>query len=343
MKQACAALFAVSLVADLQAQAGAITGRVVARGSGEPMPYAIVALPSLNIERFADDSGRFYFGDLRSGSMAVRVRRLGYVPVDTIVRVGDEAISIELERVAMTLAGITVVAHPPCLTPGLPAAPADSLLVTILNQVRLNAEQYKFLVTQYPFYYMSEIVRSSRMKKTGETRYDARLMHRQDARVESKYKPGRVLAWRAGATAFQIPGLIDFADRDFLGAHCFHLRGTEVVEEEALVRVDIVAAERIKDPDVNGSIYLDPGSFQVVRTVLRLSKITRDIGFLEDFEVTTMFREVMPSIPVIWRVSSVQKIDPRTRMAIDAAWETINFMGYQFLKRKPGDDAKRSP
>jgi len=104
-----------------------------------------------------------------------------------------------------------------------------------------------------------------------------------------------------------------------------------------------VAAERIRDPDVNGTIYIDPKTYQVRRTVLRLSKISRNIRYLEDFEVTTDFREIMPSIPVIAAVSSVEKIDPDTKMAFDIAYESHKLAGFEFLKRKPGEDPRRVP
>ncbi|MGH7677675.1 MAG: hypothetical protein ACRENU_04350, partial [Gemmatimonadaceae bacterium] len=229
----------------------------------------------------------------------------------------------------------------PCLEPGPPTMEKDSTLATILYQIGMNAEQYKLLTKRYPFYYVHEAVRSSRDKKGGKTRIDAHELRQQDGRTESRYSAGRVVARRYGRSFFQIPGLMDFADPDFMLNHCFHVRGTEIVGDEVLIRVDVVAAERIKTPDVNGSIYLDPGSFQVTRTVLRLSKVTRDIDYLTDFEIVTLFREIMPSISIIGSVSSTQTIDPKSRMQIDTAWETLKLVGYQFVKDKPGDEVRK--
>jgi len=263
-----------------------------------------------------------------------------------VVTVGEgraDTVRIELARVVTQLGGITVTAHPPCLNPGPPETRMDAALSVIFSQIRMNAEQYKLLSEQYPFAYTVEIIRSSRLKRDGQLSIDSHQMRRIESKTSWKYKPGRVVARRGVDYFFHIPTLVDFADRDFLAQHCFHFGGREQVNDEDLIRVHVVAAERIRDPDVNGTIYIDPKTYQVRRTVLRLSKISRNIRYLEDFEVTTDFREIMPSIPVIAAVSSVEKIDPDTKIAFDIAYESHKLAGFEFLKRKPGEDPRRVP
>lgn len=329
------------------AQKNSVVGVVVARETGERLAYSIVGLPTIGRERFATDSGVFYFGELSSGTLPLRIRRLGYTPLDTFVTIGagqPDTVRIALSRVAMQLSGITVRAHPPCMGPGPPVVQKDSVLSVIFSQIRLNAEQYRFLAEQYPFYYVLEVIRSSRLKRDGQTRIDSHVRTRLDGKSDWKYKPGRVFSRRRGGYFFHIPTLVDLADRDFLAQHCFHFGGMERVDDGDLIRVDLVAAERIKDPDVNGTIYLDPRTFQVRRTVLRLSRIPRTISHvLQDFEVTTEFREIMPSIPIITHVHSVETISPNNKIAFDAAYETQKFAGFEFLRRRPGDDVKRTP
>jgi hypothetical protein len=208
----------------------------------------------------------------------------------------------------------------------------------------MNAEQYKFLSDQYPFFYLLEITRSSKLKSDGQIRMDSHVMQRVDAKSPWKYRPGRVLE-RQGMRGwfFHIPTLVDFAERAFLEQHCFHFGGTELVDDDTLVKVNVVAAERINDPDVNGTIYVDPRSFQVRRTVLRLSRIPRDMKELLDLEVTTTFREVLPSIPIIASVPSIQKYDPASKLAYDEAYEIQKLVGHKFMKRKPGDDTGKTP
>jgi hypothetical protein len=62
-----------------------------------------------------------------------------------------------------------------------------------------------------------------------------------------------------------------------------------------------------------------------------------------DLEVTTTFREIMPSIPVIAEVYSIQTLDPLSLSAFDTAYEEHHLVGFQFLKGKPGEQAKRKP
>jgi len=113
--------------------------------------------------------------------------------------------------------------------------------------------------------------------------------------------------------------------------------------EQAMIRIDVVAADRIKEPDVNGSIYLDPFTYQVRRTVLRLSRPIKQMKDVTDLEVTTNFREIMPSIPVIAEVYSVQALDPMSLSAFDTAYEEQHLIGFRFLKGKPGEQTKRKP
>jgi hypothetical protein len=339
---------AVACVASAQHAPGkSVVGIVIARGSGEPLAHSIVALPALGRERFATDSGVFSFAELPSGPMALRVRRLGYVMQDTIVTIGaqsSDTIRIELTRVALQLGGITVSAPPPCVNPGPVSARADATLSVILNQVRLNAEQYRMLTEQYPFDYTMDIIRSSRLKTDGQTRIDSRRSFRyQAAKANWKYRPGRVVTRRGVDYMLHIPTLVDFADKDFLAHHCFHFAGNARVEDEDLIRVDVVASERIRDPDVNGTIYLDARTFQVRRTVFRLSRVTKQIRPTTDFEITTDFREILPSIPLISTVQSVERLDPDTEIAFDVAWETQKLAGFEFLKGKPGEDVRKKP
>jgi hypothetical protein len=337
--------FALTLTGSAEGQ-NRLVGVVVSRSTGERLAFSIVGLPRLGHERFATDSGVFHFTNLPRGPVAVRVRRLGYLPLDTVVVVGPsqpDTVRIALPRVAVRLGEVTVRAFPPCLNPGAPLIEKDSALTVIFNQIRMNAEQYKFLSEQYPFYSTMEVIRSSRVKTDGQTRIDSHRVGRIEAKSEWKYKPGRVVQRRGTNFYFHIPTLVDFADRDFIAQHCFHFGGVEDVDGEKFLRVQVVAAESIRQPDVNGSIYIDPVNFQVRRTLLRLSRITREMRLLMDFEVTTEFREIMTSIPIIASVASVEKLDPEAKIDFDMAWETHKLAGFGFLKKKPGDDSKPTP
>ena len=185
---------AVSTV-PAQAPSGTIVGVIVAREAGDPLPYSVVAIPSLAIRRFSNDSGAFVLRDLPVGARVVEVRRLGYAPRDVpvLVRAGTvDSIRVELTRVAVTLAAVQVRADPACMTPGLSAV-KDSSLATVLTQLRMNGEQYRLLAESYPFVYVHERTTASKLKN-GDMRTDAVDTIMLESKQTWRYRPGRILS-----------------------------------------------------------------------------------------------------------------------------------------------------
>jgi hypothetical protein len=326
------------------AQTGSLTGVIVSNDTGEPLAYSVVALPRLGRERFTTDSGVFFFSDLPVGPVQLRVRRLGYTPAEVTfdVRAGAfDTLRIRLSRIALQLGSVTVRAYPPCREPGPPPADIDSTLAIVFSQLRMNAEQYRLLAESHPFYYAMQKVRSRRLKTTGQVRIDGLELVRIDSKAAWRYRPGAVLSRQRGAYYFHIPTLVDLADAAFLSNHCFHYGGVEEINGVDLVRIDVVAAHHIRDPDVNGSMYLDPQNYQIRRTLLRLSRRSQQMRDIMDFEVITEFQEIMPSIPVIAQVWSVQSIDPKARGDYDTGYEEQRLVAFEWLAAKPGEDRKR--
>ena len=323
-----------------QEPSGTVVGVIVARETGEPLPYSVVAVSSLSIRRFANDSGAFVLRDLPAGPRVVEIRRLGYAPRDVpvLVRTGAvDSIRVELTRVALTLAAVQVRADPACTTPGLRAV-KDSVLATVLMQLRMNGEQYRLLAESYPFVYMHERMTASKLK-SGDMRTDALDTIMLASKQTWRYRPGRILS-RVGRSGlfFNIPTLPDFADTLFLNHHCFTHGGIENVGGRDLIRIDVVASARIKDPDVNGSIYLDPRTFQIRQSVLRLSRSPKVRG-LTGLEVTTIFQEALESIPIVSQVQGVQTYDGKDRRrSYIEAYEYHDLIAFKFVGARPGED-----
>jgi hypothetical protein len=334
-------------VAALSAQetSGTIVGVVAAEESGERLPYSVVAIPSLAIRRFSNDSGGFVLRELPAGSRVIEIRRLGYAPRDVavLIRAGAvDTIRVELTRVAVTLATVQVRAEPACTTPGLNAV-RDSALATVLTQLRMNGEQYRLLAESYPFVYAQERTVVSKLKD-GSMRTDSVDTLVLGSKPPWRYHPGRILTHvgrgRRGILLFNIPTLPDFADSLFLANHCFGDGGMENVGGVDLIRIDVVASARIKEPDVNGSIFLDPRTFQIRRSILRLSRSPKVRG-LTGLEVTTVFQEALESVPIISQVQGVQTFDRKDRKRdYVESHEYHNLVGFQFVGARPGDDAK---
>lgn len=333
---------AASMVAA-QETSGTIVGLVVDHESGAPLPYSVVAVPSLAIRRFSTDSGTFVLREVPQGSRIVHIRRLGYAPKEVTVSVragARDSIRVELTRIAVKLAPVHVRADPPCTTPGLRAV-QDSSLATVLTQFLMNGEQYRLLSETYPFVYTHERLSSSKLK-SGDLRVDAVDTLLVASKRKWRYRPGTILTRaggrRGGGTFFNVPTLLELADPLFVDNHCFVGGGIDHVDGLDLIRIDVIAWSRIKNPDVNGSIFLDPHTFQIRRSVLRLSRPPKVAGLI-GMEVTTVFQEALPSIPVVSEVYGVQTYDKPSRWRdYVAAYEHHQLIGFRFVGARPGED-----
>jgi hypothetical protein len=264
---------------------GAIVGIVVTKEGGVPLGYSTVSIAALSRERFTNADGRFTLADLPAGPLQLRVRHLGYSPVDLSVVVhsgSSDTIRVSLTHIAVRLTTMQVRAYPECKNPGIPKRASDSTFATVFDQLHQNAEQYRLLTETYPFVYAVERT-MSRVLVNGDSRTDG-----VDTLIIGSnrwtYKPGAVVIrdgrMRSAPVMMNIPTLVNFADKSFLENHCFHNGGLETVDGTEMLRVDFVAASRIKEPDVDGSMYLDLGNFQIRRSVLRLTKIPAGLAGL---------------------------------------------------------------
>ncbi len=327
---------------------GTVVGVVVTKEGGVPLGYSTVSIAALSRERFTSADGKFTLGDLPAGPLQLRVRHLGYSPVDlsVVVHPGSvDTIRVSLAHIAVRLTTMQVRAYPECKNPGIPKRSSDSTFATVFDQLHQNAEQYRLLTDTYPFVYAVERT-MSRVLVNGDAKTDG-IDTLLIGSNRWTYKPGAVVT-RDGRTPtapvmMNIPTLVNFADKSFLENHCFHNGGLEIVDGTELLRVDFIAASRIKEPDVDGSMYLDPASFQIRRSVLRLSKIPIGLAGLVETEAVTTFGEVLPSIPVIADIASVNRFrtNPNRPLTDASSNERQRLIKVQFVKGMPGDDPKR--
>jgi Carboxypeptidase regulatory-like domain len=333
----CVVLLAAPRI--LSAQHGGLAGRIVDRESAQPLAYGIVSIEGLEWSAFTTDSGWFAFRELAPGPHVLHVRRLGYLPrdIDVMVRgAATDTIRVEMTHVAVQLGALEVKSYPPCVRPGAPGRDKDSTLAAIVDQIRLNAEQFRFLADQYPFRFTERITRSSRQRSDGKVVTDMGGLGELRSRSKSEYKPGGVIEWRRGAYYFKIPTLIEVSDKAFIDSHCWHYAGRDTIEDVSVLKVDVVAFDSLKGTDVNGSFLLSPFTFQIRRSIMHLSRRPSQLSHLHDMEVTTDFFEILPSIPVVYHVSSVQIMDPE-KSKISEAYEEHRTTNFVWVKRKPGE------
>jgi len=328
---------------------GAIVGRVTVKDGASPLAYSVASIESLGRERFADEQGEFHFVDLPAGPLRIRVRHVGYVPVDVPVTVRGgivDTVNVALTHIAVRLSTVQVRGYPECKNPGAPAMADDSAFATVFDQLRQNADQYRLLTNEYPFTFAVE-----RMMATATYGGQIRTERVDTLSLASvnqwKYKPGAVVTSEGRlfhrSFILNLPTLVSFADTTFIANHCFYNGGLETVDGTELLRIDFIAASRIRDPDVDGAMYLDPTSFQIRRSLLHLSKIPRGVNGLAEVDVTTLFGELFPSVPVIAAVSSVNEFTtnrPRFDTPVRGL-EEQRLIAVNFLKSRPGDSRKK--
>jgi hypothetical protein len=350
------ALTAVSVAAQVASRTdtssvGAIVGIVTMKDGGLPLSYSVASAPAIGRERFSDAQGVFTLGDLPAGSVQLRVRHLGYSPADisVIVRAGrTDTVRVQLSHIAVRLTAMQVRAYPECRNPGAPRASSDSAFATVFDQLQQNADQYRLLANTYPFVYLAERTFSTTLAN-GEVRMESVDTIRFESGNTWRYKPGELVVRGSGSGVFggsmsmNIPTLAHFADKVFLDNHCFYNGGLESVDGVEMLRIDLVAASRIAQADVNGSMYLDPVSFQIRRSVLRLSKIPPGLSGLVETEAVSYFSEAFPSIPVIAGIESINRfaVNARRPTSPAAANEQQRLIRLQFLKGLPGESVKK--
>lgn len=346
-----AALLACLGLSALGAQTATIVGVVKMKDGGLPLGYSVVSIPSLTREQFTNDRGVFVLAGLPAGKTHLRVRHLGYSPqeldVEASASVGD-TIRVALTHIAVRLSAVEIHAYPLCTAPGPPDASRDSSFATVFDQLKQNAEQYRLLTRTYPFRTAVErttsvIYADNRMRRE---RVDTIGLRSVD---EWQYKPGSVVTqerkafWRIGAVQMRVPTLSSLADTVFIANHCFYNGGLEAVDGRELLRVDFVASAKIRDPDVDGSMYLDPATFQIRRTFLHLSKRPSLVPDLLETEATTLFAEVLPSVPIISAISSINRITPakNTINPATGTGEEQRLIAVEFTGGRPGEQPKR--
>lgn len=272
---------------------------------GMGLGYSVVTIPGQQLERFADASGRAVF-TVAPGRITLRIRRLGFTPRDTTFDAREAmVVRIAMARVSFKLTEVTVVAWPPCRRPGLPRRRDDPELVGIIDQLRQNAESYRLLTRRYPFSYEAEREMGEQVPG-GELDIQSldTIVVRGD--VHERYEPGRLVRYERegrsrrspGQWIMRIPSLADLADDRFIDNHCFHVAGLEAKGEGRLLRIDIVASERLRAPDVNVTVWLDPEGYQLRHARFMLVK-AETFPHLLSLITDVDYAEVVPFVPVI--------------------------------------------
>jgi hypothetical protein len=328
----------------------ATRGTLQGSATGAPMnialPFAVVSLPQLGIERFTDAEGRFTLGALQVGRYELVIRRIGYVPFRDSVQIvagGVTRVDARLSQIPAQLARTTVVALTSCPRPGAPDRERDPIVAGLVSLLRENADRYRLLVQQYPFSYlqiraMGQLGDASLTLQSVDTTLGKGL-----ARVT--YRPGRVVnlvsdSRRGKEYSMSLPTILDLADDQFVRNHCFAYGGASDRDGETWLRLDVRAADKIRSPDVHGSFYLDSATSELRRmdlTMSRPDRLPKALQGVRGVDVVTSFVSIASGLSVIDKVCGLNF--PR-RVGISAVRtipaELQQLLAYRFVEPPSG-------
>jgi hypothetical protein len=313
-RRALAALAGLMVAGASQgrAQALVVQGTVTADG-GAPLVNAVVA--ANGEARLSDNAGRYTIAIPRAERVAIRARRIGFYPRDTVIVVpaGLDTVRVDfrLARVAIALPPVRTTAVA-CRRSQTGLASTDSVLVVVLEQLQENARTYVTLAVERPFRYDLERTESERVTANRDFVIAVDTVHRLPL-LMSRYEPGQAVYYVGGMfqqgapvrAVTKLPELPDFADTLFIKSHCFTYAGVEDVNGVATVRIDFEPDEQIKGADIAGSMYLDTASYLIRRAVMELRNLPPEIaGTVSGQQATTDFKEAFAGVPIISRVTA---------------------------------------
>jgi len=337
-----------NLGAQSQATRGALSGIVRSGPARVGLPYAVVSIPSLGIERFSGADGVYQLLNVPAGEHELLVRRIGFVPRRFTVRIEagrSSTLDIDLDQVPVRLAGMTVTPVQACRNPGVPDSLRSPEVWQLVATLRENAAAYRVLVTNYPFAY----VQARAFGGIGDT---VAVLQSIDSlavpgTAEVAYRPGRIVTTVTvngrRETIMRIPTIVELADGQFLANHCFSYGGTEVVGDATWYRLDMRAADRLRSPDVHGAVYLDSATSQLRRLDLELSRPDRlptQFRGVRAVRAITTFVQIAPGLGIIDGLCAVNWLKPprggaARRADVGHPLELQQSVAYQFKVPPP--------
>lgn len=329
-----AALAVLSSVPALAAQE--LTLRIVSADSGAP-----VVLPSVAVgdapPAFGGQDGTFVVRGLPAGTQRVRVRQIGFVPLDTVVSApaaGGEVV-LRLTPRVIQLAGLRVTAGPEaCTRPGFDAAADTPELAALLDEFRANVERFVQLREAFPAEAHFAMERKL-LARNGQVVHESSRVDTLRPTERRAYRVGEVLritpAARGPAAAeFSMPGLTDLAGDAFADVHCFRYAGVERLGDWSMHRIDFVPAQTVTSADVQGSLFLDMDRFLLRRSVFEVVNIPPRTVSFTTMSVTTNYKELADGFVAPYELWARQQVEGVRGVAVredHGRLRAIRFLG----------------
>jgi hypothetical protein len=250
-------------------QPSTVTITVLDAGARYPLSNADVINLENGQHRFTDEHGQVTLPWPATRTFAIRVRELGYQPIERTLRLGaisEDATTFALSRVAYVIPAVKSTSH--CATAADSASLA--LSVTVLDQLRQGAEKYNEFRRLYPFEMHIErrtasVPPSGRISKY----YVSHEIYRSEDEGTG-YRPGDIVQYKRGDFLVPILILPNLADTVFWDHHCFIAEGVEQYLGARAFRLDFAPSSDVTGPDWEGSAFIDSATSLLRRIDFRL-------------------------------------------------------------------------
>ena len=295
------AVFSLLMVASRASQPASLVVTVIDEVNQRALPNAEVIDLESTVRRFTNQRGQALIPWPASGELRLRIRQLGFKFVDRTVEHGPndqppDSLIVVLERVVFALP--EVVTREPSQCGGEDAdSLAKMLSIPALEQLRLGAERYEAFRKAYPF----RIEQERRTITVGiDGKPKAVRRGHEQAQSDSwgdRYQPGRIV--ERLPTGFSVPILFiaALADPAFWKRHCFVVRGIESLGNDRAVRLQFAPARGVRDPDWEGTAFIDSTSGILRRVEFRLNGLS-NTDRPRRFEGYTTFSSPSPFIAI---------------------------------------------
>ena len=235
------------------------------------------------------------------GELRVRIRQIGFRYADRnfrrdpASRADEDTAVVALARMSFALPQVVVRAERHCEESVEPSHAA--LTQASMELLRFGAEQFENFRRAYPFDVTLE-QRTLALGPSGMRRSEPKVQVDTLASVTwgGRYTPGRVMVER-GRDEYFVPLLFvsALADSAFWDLHCFVARGVESRDGRRLIRLDFSPTRDVREPDWEGSVWLDSAQSVLARVDFRLTNL-RGMTGPQRFEGYTVFSTPTPFI-----------------------------------------------
>ena len=291
------------------------------------------------LAKFTNDAGSVSLRLPSTGTYRLKLRHLGYSPVDTTITLepGEvrRSLTVVLQPAAIRVSTISVKARTTCKV----LSDSQTELGRLVGELRKNAEREVLLRRAYPFMYTL-----ARVYETTDNHFHGVNRHRDVVRYSSlatdKYVAGQLVRGakrpRGGSTReLRIPTLIDIAEDEFLKSHCFSYAGESTLDGREVYRIDFEPIPGLNGADVRGSAFIDKASYLIRRTSFGLTNGHLLRPSVIGVEVTTSYREIVPGFALVDHIRAVQTV-PRTWGGKDTRVDEQRLVAIDFLRELPG-------